>query len=85
MKYLFYQFNDYLQRIFEPIKPVCHSVITDNDLALQAIQNENWQYFIETSLAAFKTNNGGINNTVGLKNTNLIKLSIKNITISKQT
>ena len=80
-KYLFYRFNDYLERIFEPIKPVHHNIITNGDLALEVIQNENWQYFIETILAACKTNNGGIN----LKNINLIKNSIENITICKQT
>ena len=42
LKYLFYRFNDYLEHIFEPIKLVCHSVITDDDLALELIQNENW-------------------------------------------
>ena len=40
-KYLFYRFNDYLEHILEPIKPVYHSVITDSDLALDVIQNEN--------------------------------------------
>ena len=85
MKYLFYRFNDYLERIFEPIKLVCQSVIIDDDLALELIQNENWQYFIETILTACKTNNDGINNTVDLKNINLIKNSIENITICKQT
>ena len=83
-KYLFYWFNDYLEHIFEPIKPVRHSVIiTDDDLALEVIQNENWHYSIETILTACKTNNGGINNTVDLKNINLIKNSIENITICK--
>ena len=80
-KYLFYLFNDYLECIFEPIKPVRHNIITDDDLALEVIQNENWQYFIETILAACKTNNGGIN----FKNINLIKNSIENITICKPT
>ena len=37
-KYLFYRFNDYLERIFEPIKPVRRSVITDDDLELEVIQ-----------------------------------------------
>ena len=78
MKYLFYWFNDYLECIFEPIKPVRHSVITDDDLALEVIQNENWQYFIKTILTACKTNNGGIKNTVDLKNINLMKNSIEN-------
>ena len=51
-KYLFYRFNDYLERKLEPIKPVCHSIITDDDIALKVIQNKNWQYFIETILTA---------------------------------
>ena len=63
-KYLFYWFNDYLEHILEPIKPIHHSVITDDDLALDVIQNEDWQYFIETILIAYKTNNGGVNNTI---------------------
>ena len=84
-KYLFYRFNDYLKRIFEPIKPVCHSVITDDDLGLEVIQNENRQYFIETISTAFEINNGGINNIFDLKNINLIKNSIENITTCKQT
>ena len=84
-KPLFCWFNDYLEYIFEPIKPVRDSVITDDGLALEVIQNKNWQYFIETILAACKTQNGGVNNTVDLKNINLIKSSIENITICKQT
>ena len=85
MKCLFYQVNDYLECLFEPIKPVHHSVVTDDDLALEVIQNENWQYFIETFLTACKANSGGINNTVVLKKINLIKNSIENITVYKQT
>ena len=85
MKCLFYQVNDYLECLSEPIKPVHHSVVTDDDLALEVIQNENWQYFIETFLTACKANSGGINNTVVLKNINLIKNSIENITVYKQT
>ena len=54
-------------------------------MALEVIQNENWQYFIKTILTACKTNNGGINNTIDFKNTHFIKNSIENITICKQT
>ena len=36
-KCLFYWFNDYLECIVEPIKPARHSVITDDDLALEVI------------------------------------------------
>ena len=67
------------------MKPVCHSVITDDDLSLDVIQNNNCQYFIETVLTNCKTNNGGINNTSNLKNTNIIKYSVEKITICKQT
>ena len=45
--YLFDQYNDYLECIFEPIKPDCRSVITDDDLALEVIQNENWQHSLK--------------------------------------
>ena len=70
--------------MLEPIKPVRHSVITDDDIALDVIQNENWQYFIETILKTRQTNNGGINNTAELKDVKLIKNSVENITICKQ-
>ena len=71
--------------MLEPIKPVCHSVITDDDIALDVIQNENWKYFIETILKTWQTNNGGINNKVELKTIKLTKNSVENITICKQT
>ena len=71
--------------MLEPIKPVCHSVITDDDIALDVIQNENWKYFIETILKTWQTNNGGINNRVELKTIKLMKNSVENITICKQT
>ena len=66
-KYLFYRFNDYLERLRQPMKHILHSVITDDDLALDIIQNENQQYFIEAILAASKTNSSGLNNTIDLK------------------
>ena len=71
--------------MLEPIKPVRHSVITDDNIAVDAIQNENWQYFIETILKTCQTNSGGINNTVELKNIKFIKNSVENITICKHT
>ena len=67
-KYLFYWFNNYLEGLLQPMKHILHSVITDDDVALDIIQNENWQYFIEAILAACKTNNSGLNNTIDLKN-----------------
>ena len=52
--------------MLEPIKPVRHSIITDDEIALDVIQNENWQYFFETILKICQTNNRGINHTVEL-------------------
>ena len=56
--------NYYLKRLLQPIKPFLHSVTTDDDLALDINQNENWQYFLETILVACNTNNCDINNTI---------------------
>ena len=53
--------------MLQRIKTDHHSVITDDHIALDVIQNENWQYFIQTFLKTFQTNNGGINSTVKLK------------------
>ena len=76
--------NKVMNRLLEPIKPVHHSVITDDDIALDVIQNESWQYFIETILKTRQTNNGGMNNTAELKDVKLIKNSVENITICEQ-
>ena len=49
-KYLFYKFNDSFATIGELVKAVCHSKITQGDAAVDAIQNQNWQYLVETLL-----------------------------------
>ena len=41
LKILICQFNDYLERLCQPMKHILHSVITDDDLALDIIQYEN--------------------------------------------
>ena len=69
--------------MLERIKPVHHSVITDGDIVLDVIQNENWHYFIATILKTCQIKNGGIYNTVELKNIKLMKNSVENITICK--
>ena len=60
-KCLFYHFNDYLTRINEPTKLARHSQISDDDIALDIIQNKNWQYFIERILEVYHSNNIGDN------------------------
>ena len=45
-KFLFYCFNDLLNQSSRNIKVVKHSVVTDDYIAAEEIQNQNWQYFI---------------------------------------
>ena len=49
-KYLFYRFNDLLNQTGRNIKDIQHSVVTDDYIAAEEIQNQNWQYFIEQVL-----------------------------------
>ena len=49
-EYLLYRFNDFQNSIGESLIQVKHSVVTDNYIAAEEIQNQNWQYFIERVL-----------------------------------
>ena len=46
-KYLFYCFNNFLSESNVPIKKIKHSTVTDDFIAAEEIQNQNWQYYIE--------------------------------------
>ena len=49
-KFLFYHFNDYLQESRRELKKVKHSVVTEDYIAAEEIQNNSWQYFVESVL-----------------------------------
>ena len=49
-EYLLYRFNDFQNSIGELLIKVKHSLVTDNYIAAEEIQNQNWQYFIERVL-----------------------------------
>ena len=53
-KYLLYRFNDLLESTGQPIIQIKHSKVTDDYIAAEKIQNQNWQYFIERVLEVFK-------------------------------
>ena len=53
-KYLLYRFNDLLESTGQPIILIKHSKVTDDYIAAEEIQNQNWQYFIERVLEACK-------------------------------
>ena len=58
-KYLAYRFNDLQNSIGEPLIKIRHSVATDNYLAAEEIQNQNWQYFIERVIEVCKSKEAG--------------------------
>ena len=44
-KYLVYRFNDFQNSVGEPLIKIRLSVVTDNYLAAEEIQIQNWQIF----------------------------------------
>ena len=50
-KFLFYHFNDFLQQSGKEIKKIKHSVVTEDYLAAEKIQDRNWKYFVESTLS----------------------------------
>ena len=49
-KFLFYHFITFRQAQGKSFLEIRHSVIADDDYALENLQNKNWQYFVETLL-----------------------------------
>ena len=83
-KYLFYKFNDSLATIGELVKTVHHSKITQDDVAIEAIQNQNWQYFVETLLYGCSEGENLISFDENYKKSKVITNALQNITIFKQ-
>ena len=50
-KFLFYHFNDCLQQNGQELKKIKPSVVTQDYIAAQEIQDKNWQYFVESVLS----------------------------------
>ena len=46
-KFLFYHFNMLRQSQGKRFLRIRHSIIADNDYALEKLQNKDWQYFVE--------------------------------------
>ena len=49
-KCLFYYFNMFRQAQGKSLLEIRHSVIADDDYALENLQNKNWQYFVKMLL-----------------------------------
>ena len=54
-KYFAYRFNDFQSSIGEPLIKIRHSDVTDNYLAAEEIQDQNWQYFVERTIEVCKS------------------------------
>ena len=54
-KYLLYHFNDFQNSTGQTLIRVKHSLVTDNCIAAEEIQNQNWQYFIERVIEICKS------------------------------
>ena len=81
-KFLFYCFNDFLQQRFREPKPVRHSTITDDYIVLDRIQNQNWQYLIESILDACKSNNSV--EAIEIKKLKIVENNVENIAVCKK-
>ena len=73
-KFFFYRMNEVLQANNLPLKKVKHSVVTEDYIAIEKIQSQNWQYFVESVLEACRRKNSG--ETVYQHQSKLIKASI---------
>ena len=54
-KFLFYHFNDHLQENNQTIQKVKHTVVTDDYIAAEQIQDRNWKYLADR-LISFSEN-----------------------------
>ena len=80
-KYLAYCFNNYQNSIGKSLIKIRHSVVTNNYLAAEEIQNQNWQYFIEWVIEVCKSKEA----VTSIKPTEEFLLTtVENVTIAKK-
>ena len=79
--YLFYRFNNFLSGSNVPIKRIKHSTITDDFIAVEEIQNQNQQYYIEQVIEF--CHNKEIGKTITTPQSNLSFDTVINITEAK--
>lgn len=87
-KFIFYHFNNYISQINEPLNFICHSIISDDDLALGALQGKKLAiFYIERLTEVTHQPDIGIDSLGGLGNLEKIDIIndlIQNITICKE-
>ena len=81
-KYLIYRFNDMQKSTVRPIIKIRHSKITDDYLAAEENQNQNWQYFIERVIEVCKSKE--ISSTIK-KSEDFLLTTVKNVIMAKKS
>ena len=81
-KYLLYRFNDLLEPSGQAIIKIKHRKVTDDYIAAEEIQNQNWQYFIEHVIEVCKSKE--IGSTIR-KFEDFLLNTVKNVTIAKNS
>ena len=71
-----------LESTGQPIILIKHSKVTDDYIAAEEIQNQNWQYFIERVLEVCKAKEGG--STIK-KSEDFLLTTVENVTIAKKS
>ena len=80
-KYLVYRFNDMLKSTGQPLLKIRHSKVTDDYIAAEEIQNQNWQYFIERVMELCKSKE--IGKTIK-KSEDFLLATVENVIIAKK-
>ena len=81
-KYLLHHFNDFQESIGQLLIKVRHSIVTDNYIVAEEIQNQNWQYFIECVIEVCKSKE--IGSTIKQSEDFLLTM-VENVTIAKKS
>ena len=82
-KFLFYRYDEILKQSNLEVKKVKHSVVTDDYIAIEEIQSQNWQYFVESVSDACRAKN--VSETIRQSQAQLLLDSVENVTICKKT
>ena len=80
-KYFICRFNDFQNSIGKPLIKIRHTLVTDNYLAAEEIQNQDWEYFIESVIEVWKSKEIGSSIQ---PDEELLLSTVENVTLTKK-
>ena len=80
-KYLIYRFNDFQNSIDKPLIKIRHTLVTDNYLVAEEIQNQDWEYFIDRVIEVCKSKE--IGSSIQPDEESLLS-TVENVTLTKK-